>query len=72
MGAMVEAGKLSPTPVGPPGGLDFDRLDKRAKESTERAKRRPDTGFLRFPRQFQLLALRPQVEHWSLITLRDN
>jgi hypothetical protein len=28
--------------------------------------------FLRFPRPLHLLALQQEVEHWSLITLRDN
>ena len=42
-GVMAEVVELSPTPVDRPGGLDFDRLNERAKENSERAKRKAAT-----------------------------
>ena len=39
-GEMAEVIELSPTPVDRPSGLDFDRLRERAKENTERVKRK--------------------------------
>lgn len=39
-GAMTEVVELSPTPDDWPSGLDFDRLNERAKENTERANRK--------------------------------
>ena len=41
--AMAEVVELSPTPDDRPGGLDFDRLNERAKENSERAKRKAAT-----------------------------
>lgn len=38
MGTMAEPSELSPTAIGLPEGLDFDRLSDWAKENTERAK----------------------------------
>ncbi len=40
LGSMAEGDELSPTPVDRVDGLDFDRLNERAKENTERAKRK--------------------------------
>ena len=42
-GVMAEVVELSPTPDDRPGGLDFDRLNERAKENSERAKRKAAT-----------------------------
>ena len=40
LGAMAEGGEMSPKPVGRSHGLDFDRLNERAKENTERMMRK--------------------------------
>ena len=40
MSAMEEVVVLSPMPDDWPSGLDFDRLNEKAKENTERAKRK--------------------------------